>query len=300
MKIQFLNGGLANQAFQYIFARYYELSHPGEIMYMDDSYFAINKVHNGYELEKVFGIKPHMLSECFDDDVWSEFLEQKRNGKSIPEIMNEFGADIYMISEVSNFEHFNPFTGKVLYIKSDSDDGNMYFPELQEETGNIYYHGYWINKGWFNRFKEQFLKEFSFTEIEDETNRKYMRDIRNSNSLSIHIRRGDFTNLGIDLKVEYYKEKVLKTILETGNDWVVYVFSDDIEWCKRNSKAMCLDLFKDIIFVDCNSGINSYRDLELMSNCKGMIVSNSSFAYLAALLNTRKEYVISDIKNRQI
>lgn len=31
MKIQFLNGGLANQAFQYIFARYYELSHPGDV-----------------------------------------------------------------------------------------------------------------------------------------------------------------------------------------------------------------------------------------------------------------------------
>ena len=52
MKIQFLNGGLGNQAFQYIFARYYALSHPGEVMYLDDSYFAQNTVHNGYELEK--------------------------------------------------------------------------------------------------------------------------------------------------------------------------------------------------------------------------------------------------------
>ena len=69
MRIQFLNGGLANQVFQYIFARSYELSHPGEIMYMDDSYFALNTVHNGYELEKVFGIRPHMLSECFDQEV---------------------------------------------------------------------------------------------------------------------------------------------------------------------------------------------------------------------------------------
>ena len=50
MKIQFLNGGLANQAFQYIFARYYELSHPGDIMYLEDSYFALHTVHNGYEL----------------------------------------------------------------------------------------------------------------------------------------------------------------------------------------------------------------------------------------------------------
>lgn len=37
MRIQFLNGGLANQAFQYIFARYYALE-KGEPMYMDDTY----------------------------------------------------------------------------------------------------------------------------------------------------------------------------------------------------------------------------------------------------------------------
>ncbi len=77
MKIQFLNGGLANQAFQYIFARYYELSHPWDKMYMDDSYFALHTVHNGYELEKVFGIRPHMLSECFTPEVWSFILEEK-------------------------------------------------------------------------------------------------------------------------------------------------------------------------------------------------------------------------------
>ena len=86
-KIQFLNGGLANQAFQYIFARYYELSHPGGVMYMDDSYFALNTVHNGYELEKVFGIKPHMLSEVFDQEMWQYILEERKNGKSIPQIL---------------------------------------------------------------------------------------------------------------------------------------------------------------------------------------------------------------------
>ena len=81
MKIQFLNGGLANQAFQYIFARHYELSQSGDIMYLDDSYFAIHTVHNGYELERVFGIKAHMLSECFDKAVWEFILEEKKKGK---------------------------------------------------------------------------------------------------------------------------------------------------------------------------------------------------------------------------
>lgn len=110
MKIQFLNGGLANQAFQYIFARYYELSHPGEIMYMDDSYFALNTVHNGYELEKVFGIKAHMLSSCFDEEVWSFILEERKGGKSVPQILCENDLPFTMVSEEGpNHKHFNPF-----------------------------------------------------------------------------------------------------------------------------------------------------------------------------------------------
>ena len=81
MRIQFLNGGLANQTFQYIFARYYELA-KGEPMYLDDSYFALHTVHNGYELEKVFGIKPHMLSDCFDEEVWGFMLEERKREKA--------------------------------------------------------------------------------------------------------------------------------------------------------------------------------------------------------------------------
>ena len=117
MKIQFLNGGLANQAFQYIFARYYELSHPGDCMYMDDTYFALNTVHNGYELEKVFGIHPHMLSQCFDEEVWNFILEERRNGKSVPQILCENEIDTYMISEVGEgYRTFNPFQGRVVQI----------------------------------------------------------------------------------------------------------------------------------------------------------------------------------------
>ena len=40
MKVQFLSGSPANQTFQYIFARYFALSHPHEMMYMDAFYFA--------------------------------------------------------------------------------------------------------------------------------------------------------------------------------------------------------------------------------------------------------------------
>lgn len=285
MKVQFLNGGLANQAFQYIFARYYELSHPGEIMYMDDSYFALNTVHNGYELEKVFGIRPHMLSECFDKDIWEFILEKKRVGKSVPQTLCENGIEMYMISEVGEgYKNFNPFNGKVFSIPS-----NEYFPEILENVGDIYYHGYWINKNWFAKFQDVFLQEFRFPNIEDDVNKVYMERIMNTQSVSVHIRRGDYVDLGWAYDTEYYKKLINMFLERYGKQWEVFVFSDDIEWCKKNRETLGLNEFEDVVFIEGNIQGKNYIDLQLMSKCKGMIMSNSAFCYLAALLNTEKQ-----------
>lgn len=304
MKIQFLNGGLANQAFQYIFARYYELSHPGEIMYLDDSYFALHTVHNGYELEKVFGIKPHFISECFDEDVWEHILNEKRNGKSVPQVLSENGMDIYMFSEVGDgYKSFNPFHGNVVPIPT-----NIYEPKIQETLGNVYYHGYWINKNWFGRYKNEFLKEFTFPEIEDQKNKNYQNEILNTLSVCIHVRRGDYVGIGQAMEPAEYRTyvEIFVKALRMGPDleqnikrWNIIVFSDDIEWCKRNREAMGLSVFGNIIFVEGNVEGKNYIDLQLMSMCEGIILSKSAFSYLAALLNRRKK-IIANPTTREI
>lgn len=298
MKIQFLNGGLANQAFQYIFAKYYELSFPGEVMYMDDSYFAIHTVHNGYELEKVFGIKPHFLSECFDEEVWSYMLEQKREGKSVPQILNENGIPMYMISEVGEqYKNFNPFDGNVVPIGC-----GLYIPSILQVTSDVYYHGYWINKWWMETYKTQFLQEFTFAVIKDSYNKELENRIKNSHSVSIHIRRGDYVNLNFAYEVSHYYKLVemFRKALEKSEDlekniqnWNLFVFSDDIHWCKEHRKEMGFDVFGDIQFVEGNIGGKNYIDMQLMSQCEAMIICNSAFSYLAALLNTRRKLVIN-------
>lgn len=304
MKIQFLNGGLANQTFQYIFARYYELAYPGQVMYLDDSYFAVNTVHNGYELNKVFGVQPHFISECFEADVWQFILEEKKEGKSIPQVMTENGMDILMLSEAGDsYQNFNPFQGKVSKVPP-----NQFFPQILEVPGDVYYHGYWINKEWFHKYREIFLEELSFPEIIGHQNEEYLNYILNRLCVAIHIRRGDFVSLGIDLQESSYREMVqmfegqLKSSVWLETDmkkWTVFVFSDDIIWCKKNWRELGLDSFGEIVFVEGNTDGANYIDMQLMSRCQGMILSNSSFSYLAALLNTRKEIVINPT-NRQL
>lgn len=289
MKIQFLNGGLANQAFQYIFARHYELSHPGECMYLDDTYFALNTVHNGYELEKVFGIKAHMLSQCFDEEVWSFILEERQKGKSVPRIFCENGIETFMISDVGNLcQTYNPFTGKIVFVP-----GEKFIPEVFGAEGNVYYHGYWLAKGWFQKYQEIFLKEFAFPEIQDEVNKAHLERIHSVQAVSVHIRRGDFVQLGWAYPSDVYRRMVKSFVQNCGHDWELFVFSDDIPWCRENQEDMGFRKFSKVHFVEGNIKGRNYIDMQLMSQCEAMIMSNSAFCYLAVLLNTRKKYFMN-------
>lgn len=75
--------------------------------------------------------------------------------------------------------------------------------------------------------------------------------------------------------------------------WELFVFSDDLTWCREHQEELGFDAFEKVTFVDGNVRERSYIDLQLMSMCKGMILSNSAFCYLAALLNTGLEYYIN-------
>ena len=91
----------------------------------------------------------------------------------------------------------------------------------------------------------------------------------------MHIRRTDYvTSNGYHpvQSIEYYKN-ALDII---GGYESLYVFSDDINWCKSNLR------FKDMTFVQNSEDID---DLWMMSLCKNNIIANSSFSWWGAWLN---------------
>ena len=296
MKIQFLNGGLANQVFQYIFMRYAELSSPsGEKWFLDDSYFFTTKIHNGYELEKVFGIKPQLLSQTFDADVWEEFLKNKKNGISVPQTFKNLGFDMIMYAETDNYPQMNPFDGDI-YRLVHSGQFDATIPHINYP--NVYYHGYWINKNWLHAYKDIILKELSFPEMTNPNAIKYANQIMSGPSLSMHVRRGDYVTLGFDAKPEVYKT-ALEEIKKVYHGFTVYVFSDDLNWCQEHTAELGLDDVSKVVYVSGNTGENSYLDMQLMSMCEGSIVGNSAFCYLAALMNQRLK-VYMNLTKREI
>ena len=99
-----------------------------------------------------------------------------------------------------------------------------------------------------------------------------------TNSLSIHIRRGDYVgqpNHHPVVPVSYY-EKILNEISQDYNS--IFVFSDDINWVKENFKG---DKF---IFpqFESNDDLNSFV---LMTLAKDNVIGNSTYSWWAAWLN---------------
>lgn len=87
---------------------------------------------------------------------------------------------------------------------------------------------------------------------------------------------------------------MIRTFVDAcGNEWELFVFSDDIPWCREYQEDMGFQMFRKVHFVEGNVKGRNYIDMQLMSQCEAMILSNSSFCYLAALLNTRKRFFLN-------
>lgn len=142
--------------------------------------------------------------------------------------------------------------------------------------------GYWQNLGYVEsvvpKLKEEIWvkNEFCTTEYFN-----YRKDIEESDSIGIHVRRGDYvthkTNVFNVLPLGYYQQ-ALSIVSEKESK--IFVFTDDFKWCFKNFKQE--NHKQEIIFVDADE---DYLDFELLKLCKHQIISNSTFSWWAAFLN---------------
>lgn len=137
--------------------------------------------------------------------------------------------------------------------------------------------GYFQSYRYFESFEDQIRKEFTFKLEILERCKNIISQY--TNPVAIHVRRGDYVlHPGFWTVTPEYLVSALHAF-DPGPNATYLVFSDDVEWCK--------EVFgEEFIFIE---GNNQYEDLCLMSLCKHNIISNSSFSWWAAWLNTNPD-----------
>lgn len=268
MNIVRISDGLGNQMFQYAFARKISIL-TGKKVYLDTRF-----INNEDEIQmgkkvyvtKKLGHRQYGLShfkivlQPADEKIllhW-RYLQQTDYVKKI----------LYSLSIMNKWVW--QYQKEDLNFKKELSEIRLMFP--------TYYQGYFFDLKYYDDIKEILQNEFSLKDKIKLPNN--LRTLLNSrNTISLHVRRGDFLKLNRDISRSGYYGRAIK-YMENRIDKPVYlIFSDDIDWVREN-----VDIQGERIYVS-DMGFKDYEELIIMKHCRHNIIANSTFSYWAAYLN---------------
>ena len=156
---------------------------------------------------------------------------------------------------------------------------------------NLYLDGLWQSEKYFKNFRNEILDLYNFDKIKNKKhNIEFLEKIDLSRSICLNVRRTDFISNPEHnvVNIKYYKNAISRLKSIVGENLKVFIFSDDLDWCKKN-----LDFIKNKEFVGHEyAGYKFYDYLYLMSSFKHYIIPNSSFAWWACWLSRHESKII--------
>ena len=151
---------------------------------------------------------------------------------------------------------------------------------LQRHDANFF--GYWQNRKYLESVLPELKDEFRVNPglyTEEYLNWKG-KILSSDNSVSLHIRRGDYLTKGHHLLPLSYYTDCLKYLMERFDNLSIFIFSDDIAWCKENIKN-----------VEGYIDLEDYLCLDLMRMCTHKITANSTFSWWAGILGEKENSI---------
>ncbi len=259
-----LKGGLGNQMFQYALGRALSLRYNTRLK-LDTFFYNLNLKNvtkRGYDLD-VFNISGEIAHKS---DI--PFLYRLYNNKTVVDIISMFRKIIKIKGQEKGFN----FDSSIFNIGEDT-----------------YLDGYWQSPKYFTEYEDVIRKDFTPKNIPTQNIQDLAKEISNTNALCIHVRRGDYVgNPSHEVITKDYYDKCIEEISKTKTIGKIYVFSDDVDWCKNNLSFSFPTMFVENEY----SGVKGEGHMFLMSKCKNFIIANSSFSWWAAWLSNDKEKIV--------
>lgn len=254
MKSQVIfSGGLGNQMFQYAF--YLFLRTNGKEPQINANMYQYMKMHSGYMLNIAFGIESSSSFKNSKIAAIIIYFLVKYHPKLLVYTEKRFGA--------ANIEEI---------LNSDK----------------LFFNGCWINPVYFNEIEGLIRRSFTFVNM-DKRNLAVGGLMRATESVSVHIRRGDYLKYAqYAVCNDSYYSDAINFFKNQLNKPVFYIFSDDPKWCESFMENF--EITYEII-TD-NNNEDSYKDMYLMSCCRHNIIANSTFSWWGAWLNNNINKIV--------
>lgn len=194
-----------------------------------------------------------------------------------------------LLGRLKNWLMRNPRNTTLRYVR----EKHFHFdPEILALPDGIYLDGYWQSEKYFLDIETVICREFTFKWTVANKNKDLAEVIASCDSVSVHVRRGDYISNPVTREVlgtceASYYDRSVKELAVTVKAPHFFIFSDDVEWAQKNLK---LDFPKT--FVTHNEAQKDYEDLRLMSLCKHYIIANSSFSWWGAWLCENPDKIV--------
>ena len=182
--------GLGNQMFQYSFYRYLKRRYPETEVLADLGWYEWNEAHQGFELEKLF--KREDNPDFFLEK--AGYFKAWRASGTFPQ-KNEF---IRYVNRVSRLFWGKHFAGQLI-AETGREDENLLKEKIDKlDTGKDHYiTGYFLKEDYYADYLPELRRALSFSDKNlGKNNEDVLKEISSSESVSIHVRRGDYLTWG--------------------------------------------------------------------------------------------------------
>lgn len=258
--------GIGNQMFQYAYARALKEKGVNVKLDLDKTFDKFFKQYKNHDLRQ---------NSIQNFNITLEDIDVERYGK-----YNYIKCDNFRNKIIYNLAKYGMWKYK-LY-----DEDDKFHIKKAEFLNENYYMRCWLqNEKYFKQIRSILLKELR-PKKKIHISKILLQAVDDHESVSLHIRRGDYVRIHNNLNIDYYSRAV-ELIKRKYNNPKFIIFSEDLDWVKTNLK-----IEDECIYVNEDKKLQDYEELLIMSRCKANIISNSTFSWWGAWLNSNVEKIV--------